>query len=146
MKSLFDGIGATGKFAWGPSKQEMPNEDSEKNLDDIVDDKIEIVDVEKKNENKRQKKNSYDKNEELDNQIMAVLKTLEKSNGPSLEECNAILDRIETLDKDGTLYIAATGIFCESNTYREQWVRLSNKSDQFKKNWIAMMGKKIGLL
>ena len=92
---------------------------------------------------KYQKKNNEG---DLDEKLLAVLNTLEQSDGPSIEECNKKLDEIAPLPMDDPLYIAASSIFCESKAYREQWMMFSQKPEAVRIAWIQMNAKKLGLL
>ncbi|XP_055961599.1 uncharacterized protein LOC126678598 [Mercurialis annua] len=159
MKSLFDGITATGKDGWGPSRETMPetvnlddvepsfaNEPTPVNLESPIDVDLDSPNsagfLEKKN-GKRHKKGKVD---DIDEQLMAVLKTLGESDGPTIEECNMKLDEMMTLTMDDPLYVIACSIFCESKAYREQWLILSKKSEDVRINWIKIVAKKLGLL
>ena len=92
---------------------------------------------------KRLKKN---KSNDLDEQLLEVVKTLQNSEGPCVEECNCILDEMQLFEMTDPLYTVACSIFCEGKAYREQWVLHSQKPEIVRKNWIELNGKKLGLL
>lgn len=155
MRSLFDGLMATGKYAWGPSKEGLPTDgfgSSPIDLDNeyegsapFANDKASSSQSkpEKVKEGKRVRRQ---KSDDMDDRLFAVIKTLEESDGPSLDECNKILDEMTSLEMIDPLYIAAMSIFCEGKAYKEQWVRISAKGEEIQKNWIAMNAKRLGLL
>lgn len=74
------------------------------------------------------------------------LHTLQSSDGPTLEECNRILDEMQLFDMSDPLYIVACSIFCESKAHREQWMLLHQKPEVVRRSWIELNGKKLGLL
>lgn len=159
MRSLFDGVTATGKGGWGPSRDGLPpdglgssaaseammgcpninfcNLEAESPPTPSSPEDIQVTNV------KRSKKN---KAGDIDGHITAVLKSLENSDGPSLEECNRILDEMKIVSMDDPLYIAACTIFCESKAHREQWMMLNQKPEEVRVAWIKMNGKKLGIL
>lgn len=150
LKALFDGVSATGKFSWGPSKEGVPLDDSQSksqtyiNLDTgTLETPSSPNDDLEKPCNKRQKKN---KSDDLDNQLLEALHTLQSSDGPTVEECNNILDEMQLFDMSDPLYIVACTIFCESKAHREQWKQLRQKPEVVRKSWIELNGKKLGLL
>ena len=159
MRSLFDGITATGQESWGPSRQGLPKNGADKHSSSAQPtvEKFYIhIDIEPESpanpssskemslpKRKYQKKNNEG---DLDEKLVIVLNTLEQSDGPSIEECNKKLDENATLPMDDPLYIAASSIFCESKSYREQWMMFSQKQEAVKIAWIQMNVKKLGLL
>ena len=157
MKLLFDGTMATGKAGWGPSKEGMPKDDIGSSSTSQVATESSKINIDLDSESslpsspptetvvptkKRKKKEPS----EVDDQLERVLKSLEKTDGPSLEECNTILDKMESLQMEDPLYIAACSIFCESQAHREQWMMLAKKPDNVRIGWIKMNAKKLGLL
>ncbi|XP_042405174.1 uncharacterized protein LOC121995516 [Zingiber officinale] len=151
MKSLFDGITTTGKDAWGPSMEEMPPTIPNSNITIDVDVEVEVdVDLEREIshspsiEHSKSKRRKSNKSEYIDEQILETLKNLNDSDEASVEECSKVLD--DMLDESDPLYFVAGTIFCESKTYREFWMHLRKKSDEAKKQWLIMVGKKMGLI
>ena len=132
MRSLFDGITATGQESWGPSRHGLPKNGADKHSSSAqptVENSYIHIDIEPESpaspslskEMSLPKRKYQNKNNEgyLDEKLLFVLNTLEQSDGPSIEECNKKLDEIATLPMDDPLYIAASSIFCESKAYRE---------------------------
>ncbi|OMO70322.1 hypothetical protein COLO4_28651 [Corchorus olitorius] len=124
MRSLFDGITATGQESWGPSKQGLPKHGAEKpssSAQPTVRSSETHIDIEPESppsplsptEMSLPKKKHHKKNNDgdLDEKLLAVLNTLEQSDGPSIEECNKKLDEMETLHMEDPLYLAACSIF-----------------------------------
>lgn len=153
MKALFDGIIATGKDAWCPSKNGLPTDGIESCKEAFVNiepgEPSSTTNKQKydiKHEGKRVKKNKDDKVIDIDAQLLAAINVLEKSDGPSIEECNKILDELDTLEMNDPRYIAATLIFCEGKAHREQWINLKNKPENIRLKWIEMSAKKLGIL
>ena len=159
MRSLFDGITAIGQESWGPSRQGLPKNGADKHSSSAqptVENSYIHIDIEPESpsspssskEMSLQKRKYQKKNNEgdLEEKLLAVLNTLEQSDGPSIEECNKKLDEIATLPMDDPLYIAASSIFCESKAYREQWMMFSQKPEAVRIAWIRMNAKKLGLL
>ncbi|KAH7860932.1 hypothetical protein Vadar_019686 [Vaccinium darrowii] len=151
LQALFDGVRATGRFSWGPSKEGFPADgtlsqsqsETYINLDTGSLETPSSPNDSAKPDSKRQKKN---KSDELDKQLLEALQTLQNSDGPTIEECNRILDEMELFDMSGPLYIVACSIFCESKAHREQWMLLREKPQAVRKGWIQLNGKKLGLL
>ncbi|KAH7841836.1 hypothetical protein Vadar_003344 [Vaccinium darrowii] len=155
LKALFDGVRATGRFSWGPSKEGFPADGTPSqsqsqsqsetyiNLDTGSLETSSSPNDSAKPDNKRQKKN---KSDELDKQLLEALQTLQNSDGLTIEECNRILDEMELFDMSDLLYIVACSIFCESKAHREQWMLLREKPQAVRKGWIQLNGKKLGLL
>ena len=159
MRSFFDGITATGQESWGPSRQGLPKNGADKHSSSAqptVENSYIHINIDPESlpspssskemslpKRKYQKKNNEG---DLDAKLLAVLNTLEQSDGPSIEECNKKLDEIATLPMDDPLYIAASSIFCESKAYREQWMMFSQKPEAVRITWIRMNAKKLGLL
>ncbi|KAH7854129.1 hypothetical protein Vadar_010405 [Vaccinium darrowii] len=151
LKALFDSVRATGRFSWGPSKEGFladgtPSQSESEtyiNLDTGSLETPSSPNDSAKPDSKRQKKN---KSDELDKQLLEALQTLQNSDGPTIEECNRILDEMELFDMSDPLYIVACSIFCESKAHREQWMLLHEKPQAVRKGWIQLNGKKLGLL
>ncbi|KAI8559460.1 hypothetical protein RHMOL_Rhmol04G0175700 [Rhododendron molle] len=151
LKALFDGVRATGRFSWGPSKEGFPTDGTQSQSQTYIN--LDIGSLEtpsspngdgEKHGNKRQKKNkSFD---DLDKQLFEALHTLQSSDGPTQEECNRILDEMQLFDMSDPLYIVACSIFCKSKAQREQWMLLHQKPEVVRKSWIELNGKKLGLL
>ena len=149
MRSLFDGITATGQESWGPSRQGLPKNGADKHSSSAqptVENYYIHIDIELESpaspssskemslpKRKYQKKNNEG---DLDDKLLVVLNTLEQSDGPSIEECNKKLDEIATLPMDDPLYIAASSIFCESKAYKELWMMFSQKPEAVRIAWI----------
>ena len=142
MRSLFDGITATGQESWGPSRQGLPKNGADKHSSSAqpaVKNSYIHIDIKPESpaspssskEMSLPKRKYQKKNNEggLDEKLLVVLNTFEQSHGPSIEECNKKLDEIATLPMDDPLYIAASSIFCESKAYREQWMMFSQKPE-----------------
>ncbi|KAI8550491.1 hypothetical protein RHMOL_Rhmol06G0111100 [Rhododendron molle] len=151
LKALFDGVRATGRFSWGPSKEGFPTDGTQSQSQMYIN--LDIGSLEtpsspngdgEKHGNKRQKKNKS--SDDLDKQLFEALHTLQSSDGPTLEECNRILDEMQLFDMSDPLYIVACSIFCESKAHREQWMLLHQKPEVVRKSWIELNGKKLGLL
>ncbi|KAF7143180.1 hypothetical protein RHSIM_Rhsim05G0210200 [Rhododendron simsii] len=114
LKALFDGVRATGRFSWGPSKEGFPTDGTQSQSPTYIN--LDIGSLEtpsspngdvEKHGNKRQKKNKS--SDDLDKQLLEALHTLQSSDGPTLEECNRILDEMQLFDMsalDGTLISA----------------------------------------
>ncbi|OMO52069.1 hypothetical protein COLO4_37431 [Corchorus olitorius] len=101
MRSRFDGIIATGQESWGPSKQGFPKHGAEKpssSAQPIVRSSETHIDIEPESPSSPlspagmslPKKKHHKKNNDgdLDEKLLAVLNTLEQSDGLSIEECN----------------------------------------------------------
>ncbi|KAG5541857.1 hypothetical protein RHGRI_021638 [Rhododendron griersonianum] len=151
LKALFDGVRATGRFSWGPSKEGFPTDGTHSQSQTYIN--LDIGSLEtpsspngdvEKHGNKRQKKNKS--SDDLDKQLLEALHTLQSFDGPTLEECNRILDEMQLFDMSDPLYIVACSIFCESKAHREPWMLLHQKPEVVRKSWIELNGKKLGLL
>ncbi|KAI8555191.1 hypothetical protein RHMOL_Rhmol05G0155700 [Rhododendron molle] len=151
LKALFDGVRATGRFSWGPSKEGFPTDGTQSQSQTYIN--LDIGSLEapsspngdwEKHGNKRQKKNKS--SDDLDKQLFEALHTLQSSDGPTLEECNHIMDEMQLFTKSVNKPIVACSIFCESKAYREQWMILHQKPEVVRKSWIELNGKKLGLL
>ncbi|KAF7140857.1 hypothetical protein RHSIM_Rhsim06G0160000 [Rhododendron simsii] len=134
LKALFDGVRATGRFSWGPSKEGFPTDGTHSQSQTYIN--LDIGSLEtpsspngdaEKHGNKRQKKSKS--SDDLDKQLLEALHTLQSSDGPTLEECNRILDEMQLFDMSDPLYIVACSIFCESKAHREQWMLLHQKPE-----------------
>ncbi|XP_027120382.1 L10-interacting MYB domain-containing protein-like [Coffea arabica] len=155
MRALFDGIVASGKNVWGPSKEGLPQDGLESCSQTCINLETEEIDMassstkkskqEIKSEGKHPKKTNVEKLHDVDSQLMNVIEILEKSDGPSIKDCNEILDKMQGLTEMDPLYLAASSIFCESKAYREQWIQIAEKHEDFRLNWIAMNARKLGL-
>ncbi|KAG5516649.1 hypothetical protein RHGRI_037399 [Rhododendron griersonianum] len=150
LKALFDGVRAIGRFSWGPSKEGFPTDGTQSQSQMYIN--LDIGSLEtpsspngdaEKHGNKRQKKS---KSDDLDKQLLEALHTLQSSDGPTLEECNRILDEMQPFDMSDPLYIVACRIFCESKAHREQWMLLHQKPEVVRKSRIELNGNKLGLL
>ena len=74
-----------------------------------------------------------------------LLRSWEKLDGPSIKDYNDILDKMQRLTEMDLLYLATSCIFCEGKTYREQCIKIAEKHEEFRLNWIAMKARKLGL-
>lgn len=72
--------------------------------------------------------------------------TSDMADEPSINKCNQKLDEIRSLRMDDPLYVAACIIFCESKSYREQWMLLSVKPEEVRLAWLRMLAKKLGFI
>ena len=130
LKVLFDGFRATGKNSWGPSKEGLPTDMIGSQSQTPINLDFESVEIPSspkdvtKQDNKRQKKS---KHSDLDEQLFEALKTLQNADGPSIEECNRILDEMQLFEMSDPLYSVACSVFCESKAHREQWMLLRQK-------------------
>ncbi|WCJ44025.1 hypothetical protein M5689_024719 [Euphorbia peplus] len=153
MKSLIDGISATGKdgcvsfqkfkdsiFVDGSGSSSF-FEDLNSPIDLDMDDSNAYIpkDDNLKKREKHQKKNKVDT---IDDKLMTVLQTLgDSDNEPSIKQCNEVLDEMIMLTMDNPIYIVACRIFCENKTYREQWMMFAQKPEQVRINRIKMNAK-----
>lgn len=76
----------------------------------------------------------------------AILKTLAKADGPSIEECNRVLGEMISITADDPLYCMALIIFYESVVFREQWLHVSSIAEDVKVNLLKLTAKKLRLL
>ena len=107
MRALFDGIVASGKNVWGPSKEGLPQDGLESCSQTCINLETEEIDMassstkkskqEIKSEGKHPKKTNVEKLHDVDSQLMNVIEILEKSDGPSIKDCNEILDKMQGL-------------------------------------------------
>lgn len=144
-----EGITAFGRDSWGPSRDapsmaDMLSSISTQRPFSPMDLEVEAASVATSSpKGKRRKK---DKSVAEDGDIQAILKTLAKVDGPSIEECNRVLEDMISITADGLLYCMALIIFCESAAFREQWLHVSSMSEDIKVNWLKLTAKKLGLL
>ncbi|GKE61112.1 hypothetical protein Tco_1511479 [Tanacetum coccineum] len=66
----------------------------------------------------------------------------QENQGPTMDECHEKLKSMR-LEPDDLIYLAATGIFCQSKSYREAWMLLPSIPNVLKK-WIEMMSRQMG--
>lgn len=154
LKSLFEGIIAIGRDSWGPSRGGLRTDDifsstSTQQLRSPIAIEVESESVapspkdEEKQKGKRRKKNpSIDE----DGYIPTIIKTLTKANGPTIEECNRVLNKMVSITTDDPLYCMALIIFCESAAYRQQWLHVATMSEDVKTNWLKLVAKKLRLM
>ena len=102
MRSLFDGITATGQDAWGLPKQGLPTNGVEKDSSSahsVTENPEQHIDLDPQSPPKalftRKKKQRKKNDGDVDEKLLAVLKTLEQSR--FIEECNKKLDEMGTL-------------------------------------------------
>ncbi|XP_047318624.1 L10-interacting MYB domain-containing protein-like [Impatiens glandulifera] len=147
MNALFDGIGATGKDAWGPSMEGQPSCPPKNTTIVDVDLDIEIPSSSVSPANielSKHKRRRTNKEEIIDDHILEVLKNLKESDQPNLEECLKVLD--DMFDVNDPLYSIAGAIFCDNKANREWWMLLSKKTFEARKQWLLVVGKKMGLI
>ncbi|GJS27540.1 hypothetical protein Tco_0488160 [Tanacetum coccineum] len=94
----------------------------------------------------RRKKKSKKDSElgELEETIKNAISNIaaQENQGPTMDECHEKLKSMR-LKPDDPVYLAATGIFCQSKSYREAWMLLPSIPNVLKK-WIEMMARQMG--
>ncbi|GKE33320.1 hypothetical protein Tco_1452642 [Tanacetum coccineum] len=66
----------------------------------------------------------------------------QENQGPTMDECHEKLKNMR-LEPDDPVYLAATGIFCQSKSYKEAWMLLPSIPNVLQK-WIEMMARQMG--
>ncbi|XP_074350060.1 uncharacterized protein LOC141689610 [Apium graveolens] len=162
-KNLYDGAAATGVSGWGPS--------SKKNRTIDLSDDLETFDTEEfsnkshtdsprnsevpgshanvpnlfaegeKPTKKAKTSSKSSKNSQLEDKMISALDIMVQNNsGPSLQECKEKLNKLGW-GTTNNLHHMALGIFCESATYRRQWMLLDENEIE---TWVKMVSKKLG--
>ncbi|KAH7862736.1 hypothetical protein Vadar_008726 [Vaccinium darrowii] len=98
LKALLDGVRAMGRFSFGPSKEGFPADGISSQSQAYID--LDTGSLETpsspndsaKPDNKWKRKK---KSNELDTQLLEALQTLQNFDGPTIKECNRILDEME---------------------------------------------------
>ncbi|KAL8102018.1 hypothetical protein AgCh_033791 [Apium graveolens] len=153
-RSLFDGAAATGVSGWGPSSKKNRSTDLNDNLEILGADDIHsqsqanspfsgthsnsnttfqgttqsnVSDTHDEGERPKKKAKSSSKpskSSQLEDKMASALDLMIQNNsGPSLQECKEKLNKIGW-ESNNPLRQMALGIFCESATYRTQWMLL----------------------
>ncbi|GJX99581.1 Myb/SANT-like domain, harbinger transposase-derived nuclease domain protein [Tanacetum coccineum] len=78
--------------------------------------------------------------ETMKNAISSI--AAQENQGPTMDECHEKLMSMR-LEPDDPIYLVATGIFCQSKSYREAWMLLPSIPNVLKK-WIEMMARQLG--
>lgn len=161
-KNLYDGATATGVSGWGPSSKKSRTIDLSDDLETLEAEDIpnqshnnspptEILgshstasNTSDKGERPMKKiktSSKTAKNSQLEDKMMSALDLMVQSNsGPSLQECKEKLNKLGW-GPTNSLHHMALGIFCESATYRRQWMLLDENENE---TWVKMVSKKLG--
>lgn len=160
MRALFEGISATGKGAWGPSREvcldeigsstnqqdKSTNQQDKSPMDVSVDSDSARPSSSKNSEKRNEKQRKRSKGLEEENEIQAILKALARTDGPSIEECNQVLDEMASIDMHDPMYSIASVIFCENASIRKQWMNFAKKPEEVRITWLKLTAKKLGLM
>ncbi|XP_010276164.1 PREDICTED: uncharacterized protein At2g29880-like isoform X2 [Nelumbo nucifera] len=164
LRALFDDVVATGEMGWGPSKEGMPedvvgssNNTPAEGISQVavgLDLDVPITPLAQmpllQEENPRtkpvEKRRKKDEDVDIRAELQAFLDTMSTQDGPSIEQCNKILDERTSLTEEDDLYAAALAVFCENKHYREQWVKMELKPENLKLKWLTMLAKKHGYI
>jgi hypothetical protein len=76
-------------------------------------------------------------------QLLDVM--LKKHNGFSVDACVEKLNKLGW-DSSNPLYVTATSIFCEGQSYRDMWMRYEDADVAGMEAWIKMVGRRFGLV
>ncbi|XP_074343000.1 uncharacterized protein LOC141680773 [Apium graveolens] len=170
-RSLFDGAAATGVSGWGPSSKKNRSTDLNDDLEILGGDDIHsqsqansqfsgthlnsnstfqgttqsnVLDTQDEGERPKKKAKSLSKpskSSQLEDKMASALDLMIQNNsGPSLQECKEKLNKIGW-ESTNPLCQMALGIFCESATYRTQWMLL--EEDEIEP-WVKMVSSKLG--
>lgn len=109
LKSLFEGITATGRGLWGPSRGGLGMDDmfsstytQQPRSPKDVQPELESVAPESPKGKRRKENPSVDANRD----IQAIIKTLAKADGPTIEECNHVLYGTVSITADIVLHVS----------------------------------------
>ncbi|KAK1368798.1 hypothetical protein POM88_034890 [Heracleum sosnowskyi] len=170
-KNLFDGAAATGVSGWGPSSKKNRTLDSSDDMEILGNEDIQsqshmnspflgthsnssatfqdttqsnVSDTHDEGERPKKKAKSSSKpskSSQLEEKMASALDLMIQNNsGPSLQECKEKLNKIGWASTN-PLRQMALGIFCESATYRTQWMLL--EQDEIEP-WVKMVSSKLG--
>ncbi|KAK1361907.1 hypothetical protein POM88_046381 [Heracleum sosnowskyi] len=170
-KNLFDGAAATGVSGWGPSSKNNRTFDLSDDLEILGNEDIQsqshmnppfsgthsnsnatfqgttqsnTSDTHDEGERPKKKAKSSSKpskSSQIEDKMVSALDLMIQNNsGPSLQECKEKLNKIGWASTN-PLRQMALGIFCESATYRTQWILLEQDEVE---PWVKMVSSKLG--
>ncbi|KAK1403515.1 hypothetical protein POM88_003120 [Heracleum sosnowskyi] len=162
-KNLYDGAAATGVSGWGPSSKKSRTIDLSDDLETLETDDFSnqsqtnfspnsevpgsqanasnLFDEGERPTKKTKTSSKSSKSSQLENKMINALDLMVQHNsGPSLQECKEKLNKLGW-GTTNPLHHMALGIFCESASYRRQWMLLDENENE---TWVKMVSKKLG--